>query len=49
MIPYIVSDGVYPFNIMIGVIYYDKDNPEGALQLAIQTYGGHPTVEPVDE
>lgn len=49
MIPYLVSDGVYPFDNILGTVYADKEEPHTALSIAIQRFGGHPTVEPINE
>ena len=49
MIPYTVSDGVYPFDNILVTVYAPVDEPYIALAIAIERFGGHPTVEPVDE
>ena len=49
MIPYTVSDGIYPFDNILGTVYAPVDEPHIALAIAIERVGGHPTVEPVNE
>lgn len=52
-VPYMVSDGVYPFDNIVDVIYVEEqDDKEAEAAFALQTarhgrLARHPTVEPM--